>query len=177
LTISKKSRIVWGVMRKIVALEEDTEMIRKKGTISILIAEDDPDEQEIIREAFRESRFVNPLNFVKDGIELMDYLYRRGEFAVMKEKPLPGLILLDLKMPRKDGIEALREIKSDARLRSIPIVVLTISRAEEDILQSYHLGVNSFITKPIGFRQLVEMVRAFSQYWLELVELPYGIRI
>jgi CheY-like chemotaxis protein len=152
-------------------------MIREKRTVDILIAEDDPDERELIEEAFRESRLSNPLNFVKDGIELMDYLYRRGRFAAMGGKPLPGLILLDLKMPRKDGIEALREIKSDSRLRSVPTVVFTTSKAEEDIIRSYNLGVNSFITKPLGFGQLVEMVRAFSQYWLEIVELPYGIRI
>lgn len=152
-------------------------MIREKRTVGILIAEDDPDERELIEEAFRESRLSNPLNFVKDGIELMDYLYRRGQFAAMGGKPLPGLILLDLKMPRKDGIEALREIKSDSRLRSVPTVVFTTSKAEEDIIRSYNLGVNSFITKPLGFGQLVEMVRAFSQYWLEIVELPYGIRI
>jgi CheY-like chemotaxis protein len=152
-------------------------MIREKRTVGILIAEDDPDERELIQEAFRESRLRNPLHFVKDGIELMDYLYHRGEFASMAEKPLPGLILLDLKMPRKDGIEALRDIKSDSRLCSVPTVVFTVSRAEADIIRSYRLGVNSFITKPLVFGQLVEMLRAFAQYWLEIVELPYGIRI
>jgi CheY-like chemotaxis protein len=147
-------------------------MIREKRTVGILIAEDDPEDRELIREAFRESHLSNPLNFVKDGIELMDYLYRRGNFVAMGGKPLPGLILLDLRMPRKDGIEALREIKSDFRLRSVPTVVFTISRSQEDIIRSYHLGVNSFITKPTGFGQLVELVRTFAQYWLEIVELP-----
>jgi PAS domain S-box-containing protein len=114
----------------------------------------------------------NDLRFVEDGEELMDYLLRRGRYSDPAASPRPGLILLDLNMPKKDGREALVEIKADANLRSIPVVVLTTSKAEKDVVSSYDLGVNSFITKPVGFTGLVEAVQAFSTYWLEIVELP-----
>jgi CheY-like chemotaxis protein len=140
--------------------------------VTILMADDDPDDRLMAREAFEESRLANQLFFVHDGVELMDYLHRRGEFADPSRSPRPGVILLDLNMPRKDGREALREIKDDASLRRIPIVILTTSKAEEDILRSYDLGANSFITKPVTFESLVNVVRTISSYWFEIVELP-----
>ena len=136
------------------------------------MADDDDDDCMLAREALAESRLTTELHFVKDGEELMDYLYRRGKYAVPGESPRPGLILLDLNMPRKDGREALREIKADPQLRQIPIVVLTTSRAEEDVHCSYELGANSFISKPVTFVSLVEVMKTLGKYWLEIVELP-----
>ena len=140
--------------------------------ITILLADDDPEDRMLTREALQESRCANKLDTVVDGEELLDYLHRRGKFASLKGVPLPGLILLDLNMPRKDGREALLEIKSDPRLRRIPIVVLTTSKAEEDIYRSYDLGVNSFISKPVKFEGLVELMKTVSYYWVEIVKLP-----
>lgn len=140
--------------------------------ITILMADDDPDDRLLVQDAFDEIRLANPLVFVEDGIELMDYLHRNGAYAHLAGTPLPGLILLDLNMPKKDGREALREIKQDPALRTIPIVVLTTSSAEEDILRTYDLGTNSFIVKPVTFEKLVEIIRKVTQYWLEIVCLP-----
>jgi CheY-like chemotaxis protein len=138
----------------------------------ILMADDDPDDRLLTAEAFRECNRSGRIAFVNDGEELTDYLFRRGSYAEGPETPLPGLILLDLNMPRKDGREALREIKGDARLRSIPVVVLTTSRAEEDVVRSYDLGANSYVTKPVTFDGLVEVLKALQRYWLEIVEIP-----
>ena len=140
--------------------------------ITILMADDDPDDQLLTKDAFEECKLANDLRFVNDGEELMDYLCRKGDFKNPEDSPRPGLILLDLNMPRKDGREALGEIKSDPDLRRIPIVVLTTSKAEEDILKSYDLGVNSFIVKPVSFEKLVEVVKALGKYWIQIVELP-----
>ena len=143
--------------------------------ITILLADDDADDRMLARDALAESRLANDLRFVEDGEDLMDYLRRRGKYA-SADAPRPGLILLDLNMPRKDGREALREIKGDASLRHIPIVVLTTSKAEEDIYRSYDLGVNSFITKPVTFEGLVSVMKALGRYWFEIVELPPAAR-
>jgi len=140
--------------------------------ITILMADDDRDDCLLVKDAFKESRLANDLRFVEDGEELMDYLYHRGKYADAKMSPRPGLILLDLNMPRKDGREALGEIKSDHDLRSIPIVILTTSKQEEDILRSYDVGANSYITKPVTFKELVEVMKSLGKYWLEIVELP-----
>src|SRR5688500_11304369 len=140
--------------------------------ITILLADDDADDRVLAQDALKESRLANDLRFVENGEELMDYLLRRGPYDNPETSPTPGLILLDLNMPRKDGREALREIKSDPNLRSIPVVVLTTSKAEEDIYRSYDLGVNSFITKPVTFDGLVNVMRALGKYWFEIVELP-----
>jgi CheY-like chemotaxis protein len=140
--------------------------------ITILYADDDPEDRMLVQEAWEESRLANELHFVEDGEELMDYLHRRGKYAALANRPLPGMILLDLNMPRKDGRQALQEIKADARLRSIPTVVLTTSKAEEDIFQAYNLGVNSFIVKPVTFQSMVDLTVAFNKYWFEIVELP-----
>ncbi len=142
--------------------------------ITILLADDDSDDRMLARDALAESRLVNDLRLVEDGEELMNYLHRRGRFVDPETSPRPGLILLDLNMPRKDGREALKEIKSDPHLRHLPIVVLTTSKAEEDIYRTYDLGVNSFITKPVTFDGLVSVMRALGRYWFETVELPHG---
>ena len=140
--------------------------------ISILIADDDPDDRMMIEEAFNENRFANKLAFVEDGEELLAYLRREGEFSHLADEPYPGIILLDLNMPRKDGREALQELKADPDLCRIPIIVLTTSQAEEDIARTYGLGVSSFITKPVSFEELVEAVRVICQYWIQIVALP-----
>ena len=144
----------------------------KRERITILMADDDPDDRLLVQDAFDEIRLANPLVFVEDGHELMDFLYRRDSYAHLAGTPMPGLILLDLNMPRKDGREALKEIKQDPDLRTIPIIVLTTSNAEEDILRTYDLGTNSFIVKPVTFDKLVEIIRKVTQYWLEIVRLP-----
>jgi CheY-like chemotaxis protein len=149
-------------------------MEKYRKPIDILLAEDDEDDYLLISEALKESRLANKMHWVKDGEELMDYLHRRGNFADPERSPFPGIILLDLNMPRKDGREALKEIKTDPALRKIPIIILTTSKAEEDILRSYDLGVNSFIRKPVQFEDFVEMVKILGRYWFEIVELPGG---
>jgi len=147
-------------------------MSKEGKMITILLADDDPDDRQLTRDAFAQNRLANELATVEDGEELMDYLHRRGKYENLKTKALPGLILLDLNMPRKDGREALKEMKADPILRRIPIVVLTTSKAEEDILRSYDLGVNSYVTKPVTFKSLVELIKVLGQYWFEVVELP-----
>jgi CheY-like chemotaxis protein len=147
-------------------------MASKKRPITILYADDDADDQLLVKEALEESRLINDLHFVNDGEELMDYLHRRGQFADPAVSPRPGLILLDLNMPRKSGREALEEIKRDPNLRRIPIVVLTTSKAEEDIYRSYDLGVNSFVSKPVSFSGMTAVMKALGSYWFEIVELP-----
>lgn len=143
-----------------------------KRSIVILMADDDAEDRAMTKEALEESQLANPIYFVEDGEALMDYLHRRGRFAAPGAAPTPGLILLDLNMPKKDGREALADIKADPRLRHIPVVVLTTSRAEEDIFRSYDLGASSFITKPVSFDGLVQVARTLGRYWFELVALP-----
>ncbi|RJQ46923.1 MAG: response regulator [Nitrospiraceae bacterium] len=141
-------------------------------SITILMADDDEDDRMMAEEALKEAKLLNPIRFVNDGEELLDYLYRRGEYSNGADVPRPGLILLDLNMPRKDGREALKEIKADPELRQIPIVVLTTSIAEEDIYRTYNLGVNSYITKPVAFEGLVEVMKSLANYWFNIVRLP-----
>lgn len=138
----------------------------------ILIAEDDEEDRMLTREAFEESNLIKNLYFVQDGEELLDYLHHRNKYEDKVKFPLPGLILLDLNMPRKDGREALQELKADPELKRIPVVVLTTSEAEEDINRTYDLGVSSYITKPVTYQGLVEITRALSQYWFQIVQLP-----
>lgn len=144
----------------------------RRHPVTILMADDDPDDCMLAREALAESRLANELYFVKDGEELLDYLYHRGKYTEPESSPRPGLILLDLNMPKKDGREVLKEIKADPHLRQIPVLVLTTSQAEEDIHYSYDLGANSFITKPVTFSSLIEVMRTLGKYWFEIVELP-----
>ncbi|NJK30362.1 MAG: response regulator [Acaryochloris sp. RU_4_1] len=136
------------------------------------MADDDEDDRLLAAEALEESRLNNPLYFVNDGEELMDYLCRRGSYADPQTSPRPGLILLDLNMPKKDGREALQEIKANPKLRRIPVVILTTSNADIDIYRSYDLGANTYITKPVTFEALVEVIKALGEYWLTLVALP-----
>ena len=140
--------------------------------ITILMAEDDPDDRLLVREAFHESRVANGLVFVEDGVELMDYLREQGRYANLPRLPRPDLILLDLNMPRKDGREALEEIKADPSLRCIPVVILTTSKAEEDILRSYDTGASGYITKPVTFESLVETMKVLGEYWIQIIRLP-----
>lgn len=147
-------------------------MSPKSKPIVILLAEDDEDDYILTSDALRESHVTNEIFWVRDGEELMDYLYRRGAYADPEVSPCPGLILLDLNMPRKDGREALQEIKASPELRRIPVVVLTTSKTEEDIIRSYDLGVNSFIQKPVNFDQFVQVIKVLGTYWFQIVELP-----
>lgn len=144
---------------------------RKARPITILMAEDDEDDRMLAADALAEAHLANDLRFVVDGQDLMDYLRHEGAYSDGTE-PRPDIILLDLNLPKKDGREALSEIKSDPELRRIPVVVLTTSNAEQDVVRSYDLGVNSFITKPVTFAGLVEVLSSFSRYWFEIVELP-----
>lgn len=144
----------------------------EREPICILLADDDPDDRMLTERALKKNRLANLIKMVEDGEQLMDYLYRRGSFADPESSPRPGLILLDLNMPRKDGREALEEIKSDPSLRRIPVVVLTTSEAEQDILRSYDLGVNAFVTKPVTFDGLAEAIMRLGEFWFEIVKLP-----
>lgn len=152
-------------------------MMTERGrVITILVADDDLDDCLLIKDALVEARLANDLHFVHDGEELLDYLYRRGQYTEPINSPRPGLILLDLNMPKKDGREALQEIKTVAHLRQIPIVVLTTSKAEEEIYHSYDLGASSFIAKPVTFATLVDLMKTLGRYWFEIVELPTARR-
>ncbi len=142
--------------------------------ITILLADDDEEDLLMTQEALEQSRLGNDLRLAYDGEQLMDYLLRRGGYADPADSPVPGLILLDLNMPKKDGREALTEIKGNPDLLTIPVIVLTTSRTEEDVFRSYDLGVSSFITKPVTFEGLVNAMKVLSQYWFEIVELPAG---
>lgn len=146
-------------------------MTSAKDSIVILMADDDDDDFVLTEKALKESKLLNTLIRVKDGEELVEYLTKTGEYET-KETIRPGVILLDLNMPRKDGREALKEIKSNPDLHDIPVVVFTTSKAEEDIYRSYQLGVNSFITKPVTFDNLITVMQALGKYWFEIVELP-----
>ncbi len=140
--------------------------------VTILIADDDSDDRLLMKRLLKQSRLYNDLRFVEDGEELLDYLHQRGPYSAAGAAPRPGLILLDLNMPKISGREALAEIKTDPNLRTIPIVVLTTSKAQQEIYRSYDLGANSFITKPVNFEAMVEIMRAVTSYWFSIVELP-----
>ena len=138
----------------------------------ILMADDDADDRLLAKDALAECQLAGDLHFVENGEELLDYLHRRGNYTQLADSPRPGLILLDLNMPKKDGREALREIKADPALRKIPVVVLTTSKADTDIGRIYELGANSFISKPVSFESLVDVMKTIGRYWFEIVELP-----
>lgn len=139
--------------------------------LSVLMAEDDPDDRLIAERAWKKARVRNPLVFVRDGQELVDYLRHEGQYSE-HQHDTPGLILLDLNMPVKDGRTALAEIKAEPLLRRIPVIVLTTSKGEEDILRTYDLGCNSYVAKPVTFTKLVEVMEAIERYWIAIVELP-----
>lgn len=149
-------------------------MSKRGDSVVILMADDDADDRTMTKEALEESKLTNEFRVVENGEELLDYLRRRGKFSDPSSSPRPGVILLDLNMPRMDGREALKEIKADPDLRRIPVVVLTTSKAEEDIYRTYDLGANSYIMKPVTFDGLVEVMRGLGRYWVEIVELPNG---
>lgn len=149
-------------------------MTERKSSVVILMADDDEDDRLLARDALEESRVRNDLHFVNDGVELLEYLRRQGAFSDPEKFPRPGLILLDLNMPRMDGREALQEIKKDASLRAIPVVIMTTSKHDEDIINSYDLGAAGFVTKPITFEGLVDVMRSIGRYWIDIVELPVG---
>lgn len=144
----------------------------RQKTVTILMADDDEDDSMLVREALAESQLQIEAYIVRNGEELMDFLYNRGQYVDKSSAPRPDLILLDLNMPKKDGIEALRDIKSDPQLRRIPVVVLTTSGAQEDIDNTYDLGANSFIIKPVTFDSFVEVMKTLEKYWFEIVKLP-----
>jgi len=137
--------------------------------IAILLVEDSPADVRLTQEALKEEKLHNNLTVVNDGVEAMAYLHREGKYA---NAARPDLILLDLNLPKKDGREVLKEIKSDERLKSIPVVVLTISKAEEDVIKSYNLHANCYITKPIDLNQFSKVVKSIQEFWLTIVKLP-----
>ncbi len=144
-----------------------------KGTVSpILMVDDDKDDRMMTEKALRKNRVINPILFLEDGEDLMAYLRRQGPYAQPASSPRPCLILLDLNMPRMDGRRALELIKADPELKKIPVVILTTSQAEEDIIRSYDTGANSFITKPVSFDGLLAVMETLKNYWLEIVDLP-----
>ncbi|CAH0996048.1 Response regulator rcp1 [Emticicia aquatica] len=142
--------------------------IRDINKMLILVADDDEDDQLFTKEAFYESKLHVEIHFVNNGLELLDYLKKGND----EKRPMPALILLDLNMPKMDGREALKEIKSNHALKMIPVVALTTSKAEQDILKTYELGINSFITKPVSIADFIEIAQTLGHYWLEIVQLP-----
>ena len=147
-------------------------MRNRTKAITLLMADDDEDDRMLTHDALEAAKLANDFRFVEDGEELLDYLHQRGKYEDPALSPRPGLILLDLNMPKKDGREALKEIKADPGLRQIPVVILTTSQAEEDVLRTYDLGASSFIIKPVTFDGLVDAMKALARYWFEIVELP-----
>lgn len=146
----------------------------KVQSITILMADDDEEDRMLTKKAFELNRVGNDLRFVEDGEDLLDYLYQRGKYEGGADAPRPGIILLDLNMPRLDGREALEVIKRDPSLRRIPVVVMTTSEADQDIARSYDLGANSYVTKPVTFESLAQVIKALDQYWFDIVALPDG---
>lgn len=144
----------------------------RRKSLTVLVADDDDDDRGYIRRAWEKSRAANDLRFVEDGEELTEYLNHSGRYSDPASAPRPAVILLDLNMPKKDGREVLREIKADPELRRIPAIVLTTSKADEDICRSYDLGANSYITKPVTFGALVDVLQVLGKYWIEIVDLP-----
>jgi CheY-like chemotaxis protein len=147
-------------------------MTTKREAVTVLLADDDPDDRMLVEEAFAEIDSSYDLRFVDDGEELMDYLRHEGRFLEDTAAPKPALILLDLNMPKKDGREAASEIKADPALRQIPIVVLTTSTSEEDVHHTYGVGVNSFVSKPVTFDGMLALAREVSNFWIETIDLP-----
>lgn len=141
--------------------------------IKILLVEDNPDDVKITQRAFKKNRLTNGLWVVRDGQEALDFLYHRGEYTDESKAPRPGLILLDINMPRMDGIEVLKRLKGDPKFKRIPVVMLTVSERDEDIIRSYDLGVNSYIVKPVEFSKFVEAIKCFYFYWTVTAELPW----
>ncbi len=138
-------------------------------SIEILLIEDNPGDVDLTKEALQDAKVRNRLNVVDDGAKAVDFLYKRGEYA---DAPRPDIILLDLNLPKKDGRQVLEEIKADPQLAEIPVVILTTSQAEEDIIRSYQLHANCYITKPVDFKQFMHVVKSIEEFWLTVVKLP-----
>jgi len=138
----------------------------------ILLAEDNPDDQKLALRAFKKSNLSNEIIVAKDGIEVLDYLFGTGDFAGSEPPELPAVVLLDLKMPRKDGLEVLKEIRENDRTKFLPVVIVTSSKEEQDIVTGYKLGVNSYVRKPVDFNEFLEAVQQLGLYWLLLNEAP-----
>jgi CheY-like chemotaxis protein len=147
-------------------------MKKEVGAPTILVADDDPDDRQWINEALTETRMVDNVSFVEDGEDLLDFLHHRGKYTARPSLSYPGLILLDLNMPRMDGREALKAIKSDVRLRHIPIIILTTSKARQDIFHTYNMGANSVILKPVTYSALVQIMYNLTHFWFDTAELP-----
>jgi two-component system, chemotaxis family, response regulator Rcp1 len=137
--------------------------------VDILVVEDNPGDARLITEVLKSNKIYNSLHIVKDGVEAMEFLHQEGKFA---DVPIPDLIFLDLNLPKKDGREVLAEIKSDNRLKQIPVVIMTMSQSEEDIMRSYKLHANCYVTKPIDLDQFVKVVESIEDFWFTLVKLP-----
>lgn len=142
-----------------------------KKTFIVLMAEDNQHDIVATERAWKENNIANPLYIVRDGEECLDYLHQRGKYSEPGSAPRPGILLLDIKMPKMDGLAVLKQIREDEKLRRLPVVILTTSKAEEDRLKSYDLGANAYIVKPVGFQSIAEAVRTINLFW-ELVELP-----
>ncbi len=145
----------------------------ESNIIEILLVEDNPDDRELALHALRKHHIANQIQVARDGAEALDFIYGRREFAGRGSEPLPKVILLDLKLPKVDGLEVLRQLKADPYTKAIPVVVMTSSREEQDLVRSYDLGVNSYIVKPLDFGQFSEAVRTFGVYWMLLNQLPH----
>jgi CheY-like chemotaxis protein len=144
-------------------------MMENLAVVDVLLVEDDPGDVVLIKEAFEYNKVHNALHIVSDGVEALEFLYQRGRY---EGAPRPDLVLLDLNLPRKDGREVLEEVKADRDLRTIPVVVLTTSEAEEDILRSYDLHANAYVTKPVDFDRFIEVVRLIDDFFVTVVKLP-----
>jgi CheY-like chemotaxis protein len=137
--------------------------------VDILLVEDNPGDVRLTKEALRDAKVLNEIFIAKDGVEALEFLHRKGKFSKM---PLPDLILLDLNLPRKDGRQVLAEIKEDAILKHIPVVVLTTSKADEDIIKTYNLHANAYITKPVDLNRFAEIIHVLNEFWFTIVKLP-----
>jgi two-component system, chemotaxis family, response regulator Rcp1 len=137
--------------------------------VDILLVEDNPGDVRLTKEALKDAKVLNEIFVARDGVEAMDFLHKQGQF---KEAPVPDMILLDLNLPRKDGREVLAEIKKDPKLKHIPVIVLTTSKADEDIIKTYNLHANAYITKPVDLNRFVEIIHALEEFWFTIVKLP-----
>ena len=146
-----------------------------KESFVVLMAEDDEHDIVATKRAWKKHHIANPLYIVNDGEECMDFLHRRGKYSEPGSAPRPGILLLDIKMPKMDGLTVLKQIREDEDLRSLPVIILTTSKADEDRIRSYDLGVNAYIVKPVGFERFSKAVRTINLFW-QLVELPGGDR-
>jgi CheY-like chemotaxis protein len=144
----------------------------ESNSVEILLVEDNPEDLELAQRALRKANLTNRIHVARDGAEALDFIFREGEYGGRRTEDTPKVILLDLKLPKIDGLEVLRRIKGDPRTRAIPVVMLTSSKEQNDIVESYHLGVNSYIVKPVNFESFVEAVRQLGMYWLLLNEPP-----